>query len=61
MADHLEKEVARVLGHAHVVTHIDPCGLECPEKDRCQRVLEEIRKHDGTATDPIIMEDKEKV
>jgi len=44
VADHLEKEVAQALGNAHVVTHIDPCGLECPGKDQCQRVLEEIRK-----------------
>ena len=44
VADHLEKEVAQALGNAHVVTHIDPCGLECPEKDKCMRVLDEIRK-----------------
>ncbi len=44
VADHLEKEVSQVLGNAHVVTHIDPCGLECPGKDQCLRVLEEIRK-----------------
>jgi cation diffusion facilitator family transporter len=44
VADHLEKEVSQVLGNAHVVSHIDPCGLECPGKDKCLRVLEEIRK-----------------
>jgi cation diffusion facilitator family transporter len=44
VADHLEKEVSQVLGNAHVVTHIDPCGLECPGKDKCLRVLEELRK-----------------
>lgn len=44
VADHLEKEVARVLGNAHVVTHIDPCDIECPGKDHCERVLAEIRK-----------------
>ncbi len=44
VADHLEKEIARVLGNAHVVTHIDPCGIECPGKEYCDRVLAEIRK-----------------
>jgi divalent metal cation (Fe/Co/Zn/Cd) transporter len=51
VADRLEKEVARVLGNAHVVTHIDPCGLDCPEKDRCQRALEEIRDLEEPETD----------
>ncbi len=44
VADHLEKEIARALGNAHVVTHIDPCDVECPGKDHCERVLQEIRK-----------------
>ncbi|HZW37539.1 MAG TPA: cation diffusion facilitator family transporter [Candidatus Deferrimicrobiaceae bacterium] len=48
VADHLEKEVRQALGNAHVVTHIDPCELECPGIDHCVRVLSEIRK----LTDP---------
>ena len=43
LADHLEKEVSRTLGGAHVVTHIDPCDTECPGKDKCERILQEIR------------------
>jgi cation diffusion facilitator family transporter len=43
VADHLEKEVQQALGNAHVVTHIDPCGLECPGIDHCSRVLRDIR------------------
>jgi cation diffusion facilitator family transporter len=44
VADHLERELSQALGNAHVVTHIDPCGIECPGKDHCERVLAEIRK-----------------
>ncbi len=47
VADHLEKEVGQALGRAHVVTHIDPCEIECPGKDHCQRVLSEIRGLDA--------------
>ena len=43
VADHLEKEVQLALGNAHVVTHIDPCDLECPGVDHCSRVLSDIR------------------
>jgi cation diffusion facilitator family transporter len=43
VADHLEKEVRQALGNAHVVTHIDPCDLECPGMDHCERILREIR------------------
>jgi cation diffusion facilitator family transporter len=43
VADHLEKEVRQALGNAHVVTHIDPCDLECPGREHCTRVLSEIR------------------
>jgi cation diffusion facilitator family transporter len=53
VADHLEKEVRHVLGNAHVVTHIDPCDLECPGMDHCVRVLSDIRK----LTDPPERED----
>ncbi|NJD62411.1 MAG: cation transporter [Deltaproteobacteria bacterium] len=48
VAAHLEKEVQQALGNAHVVTHIDPCDLECPGMDHCLRVLSDIRK----LTDP---------
>lgn len=43
VADHLEKEVQRALGNAHVVTHIDPCDAECPGMHQCARVLSDIR------------------
>ena len=38
VADHLETEIREALGNAHVVTHIDPCELECPGFDECERV-----------------------
>ncbi|MDX1815501.1 MAG: hypothetical protein R3239_06035, partial [Thermodesulfobacteriota bacterium] len=44
VADHLEMEVSQALGNAHVVTHIDPCDIECPGKEECERILSEIRK-----------------
>lgn len=43
VADHLEKEVRLALGNAHVVTHVDPCDMECPGIDHCERVLSQIR------------------
>jgi len=46
VADHLEKELAQMLGNAHVVIHIDPCDIECRGKDYCERVLREIRTLD---------------
>ena len=51
VADHLEKEVSRALGNAHVVSHIDPCGIECPGKDHCERVLAEIRTLEDPAAE----------
>jgi hypothetical protein len=27
-----------MLGNAHVVTHIDPCEIECPGPHECDRV-----------------------
>ena len=47
LADHLEKEVSRTLGGAHVVSHIDPCDTECPGKEKCERILQEIRMLGG--------------
>ncbi len=38
VADHLEMEIREVLGNAHVVTHIDPCEIECPGPHECARV-----------------------
>lgn len=46
VADHIEKEVGHALGNARVVTHIDPCEIECPGKDECQRILSDIRSLD---------------
>jgi cation diffusion facilitator family transporter len=43
VADHLEHEIREALGHAHVVTHIDPCDLECPGVHECARVKGMIR------------------
>jgi cation diffusion facilitator family transporter len=43
VADHLEKEVRQALGNVQVVTHIDPCEIECPGMDHCNRVLSQIR------------------
>jgi len=44
VADHLEMEVSQALENAHVVTHMDPCDIECPGKEECERILTEIRK-----------------
>jgi len=38
VADHLEMEIREMLGNAHVVTHIDPCEIECPGPHECARV-----------------------
>ncbi|MBE0607521.1 MAG: cation transporter [Deltaproteobacteria bacterium] len=38
VADHLEMEIREMLGNAHVVTHIDPCGLECTGSRECARL-----------------------
>ena len=38
VADHLEMEIREMLGNAHVVTHIDPCEIECPGTNECARV-----------------------
>jgi hypothetical protein len=31
-------EIREMLGNAHVVTHIDPCEIECPGAHECDRV-----------------------
>lgn len=51
LADHLEKEVSQALGGAQVVTHIDPCGIDCPGPDGCERLLTDIRKLADPATE----------
>src|SRR5659263_358907 len=38
VADHLEMEIREILGNTHVVTHIDPCEIECPGPHECARV-----------------------
>ncbi|MGZ8439436.1 MAG: cation diffusion facilitator family transporter [Candidatus Deferrimicrobiaceae bacterium] len=52
LADHLEREVSQALGDAQVVTHIDPCDLECPGKDHCERVLSAIRNLEVLEKEP---------
>ena len=57
VADHLEHEIREALGHAHVVTHIDPCEVECPGVHDCTRVKGMIRtlsspERDGKGADP---------
>ncbi|MGE5189602.1 MAG: cation diffusion facilitator family transporter [Gemmatimonadota bacterium] len=47
VADHIEKEVGSALGNARVVTHIDPCDIECPGTDACERILSDIRRLDA--------------
>lgn len=47
VADHLEMEVSRAIGNAHVVTHIDPCGEECPGQEKCERILQDVRDLEG--------------
>ncbi len=47
VADHLESEIRDLLGHAHVVTHMDPCDVECPGPHECARVRERIRELPG--------------
>jgi cation diffusion facilitator family transporter len=37
VADHLEHEITDLLGNAHVVTHIDPCRVECDGPSACPR------------------------
>ncbi|HEX9205608.1 MAG TPA: cation diffusion facilitator family transporter [Candidatus Deferrimicrobiaceae bacterium] len=43
VADHLEHDIRQLLGSAHVVTHIDPCDIECPGVHECGRVKGMIR------------------
>jgi cation diffusion facilitator family transporter len=43
VADHLEDDIRKLLGTAHVVTHIDPCEIECPGLHECARVKGMIR------------------
>ena len=47
-----ERSAAQALGNAHVVTHTDPCDLECPGKDQCERVLSEIRNLEVPGKEP---------
>ena len=49
VADHLEKELQRTFGNANVVTHVDPCRIECPGIELCERVLRDIRNLEDPA------------
>ncbi len=51
VADHLEEEIRKMLGNAHVVTHLDPCDLDCPGPAYCTRVTDQIRDLDGPEND----------
>ena len=51
VADHLEHEIREALGHAHVVTHIDPCDIECPGIHECDRVKGLIRELESPERD----------
>ncbi len=44
VADHLEHDIQKLLGNAHVVTHVDPCAVDCPGAHDCGRVKEMIRR-----------------
>ncbi len=46
VADHLEKEIGALLGNANVVTHIDPCKVECEGPKKCPR--------DGSIVHPVL-------
>lgn len=37
VADRLEEEIAALLGNATVVTHVDPCRIECDGPSACPR------------------------
>jgi cation diffusion facilitator family transporter len=51
VADHLEMEIREALGNAHVVTHIDPCEIECPGPRECDRMRGMIAELHGTERD----------
>jgi ferrous-iron efflux pump FieF len=44
VADHLETEIGEMLGNAHVVTHVDPCEVECPDPRECALLKEKITR-----------------
>jgi cation diffusion facilitator family transporter len=35
LVDHIEAEIESAIGRVHAVVHVEPCGPECPEGDRC--------------------------
>lgn len=51
VADHLEHEIDELLGNAHVVTHIDPCQMECPGSQECVRMKQMVREFAGPGRD----------
>jgi len=51
VADHLEHDINELLGNAHVVTHIDPCRLDCATTQECARMKRMVREFDGPGQD----------
>lgn len=45
VADHLERDIRALLGHAHVVSHIDPCDAVCGENSfKCEYMRRMVRE-----------------
>lgn len=57
VADHLEGEIQALLGKATVVTHIDPCIMECPGPHDCTREAERDRIKSLTGPETPVPED----
>ncbi len=53
VADHLEHEIGKLLGNTHVVTHIDPCGEDCPSTPECAEMKRMIREFKGAGHDGV--------
>jgi cation diffusion facilitator family transporter len=52
VADHLEEEIGALLGNAHVVTHMDPCKIECGGPSTCTRDGHEPPAHAPAESGP---------
>ena len=53
VADHLEHEINTLLGNAHVVSHVDPCQMECPGSQECARMKQMVREFAGPGRDGV--------